>query len=187
MLRIEATDKAGFSNEWQQSVIVDFTAPEIKHLSPSLNGVYFKEVELTGQITDKPFSTGQSVSGVDDTSAVYKIGNSGYGTSHSAGSEELSKLTCSSGTWTVAIKDIAKYKDYGATLVTGTLYKVEIKLKVRDKAGNETPEKIYTLTFDPNGGTPSLEVLTPAADAKIGGSVAISGTAQVANAASGSV
>ena len=185
VLRIEATDKAGFSNEWQQSVIVDFTAPEIKHLSPSLNGVYFKEVELTGQITDKPFSTGQSVSGVDDTSAVYKIGNSGYGTSHSAGSEELSKLTCSSGTWTVAIKDIAKYKDYGATLVTGTLYKVEIKLKVRDKAGNETPEKIYTLTFDPNGGTPSLEVLTPAADAKIGGSVAISGTAQVANAASG--
>ena len=185
VLRIEATDKAGFSNEWQQSVIVDFTAPEIKHLSPSLNGVYFKEVELTGQITDKPSPTGKSVSGVDDTSVQYKIGNSGYGTSHSPGSEELSKLTCSSGTWTVAIKDIAKYKTHGATLVTGTLYKVEIKLKVRDKAGNETAEEAYNLTFDPNGGTPSLEVLTPKADEKIGGSVAISGTAQVANPASG--
>ncbi|UTC62276.1 hypothetical protein E4O05_12335 [Treponema sp. OMZ 787] len=199
-IKIIATDKSGFTNEISVPVIIDFTAPAIEHQSPVLDGIYFNEINLSGLIGDTAPGNGRA-SGVKTETIVFKIGekddtNYSYGTAHNHGSEEFSSLVRTASSWTVKIPDISKYK--GLTSVIGpsgssSIHILPITIKGEDNAGNVSEEKTYKIKFDPNGGTPTLAVVSPKKVMKagvetgesIGGDVVISGSASVANPASG--
>ncbi|MEL3906751.1 MAG: Ig-like domain-containing protein [Treponema sp.] len=199
-IKIIATDKSSFNNEISVPVIVDFTAPVIEHQSPVLDGIYFNEVNLSGIITDTAPNNARA-SGVKTETIEFKIGdkddtNYSYGTAHNHGSEEFSSLIKTASSWTVKISDISKYK--GLTSVIGpsgssSIHILPITIRGKDNAGNVSEEKTYKIKFDPNGGTPTLTVVSPKKVMKagvetgesIGGDVVISGSAAVANPASG--
>ena len=198
-IKIKVTDNSGYENEVSIPVIIDFTAPVIEQQSPSLDGIYFNDINITGSITDTALNNGRA-SGVKTETIEYKIGRADslytYGTSHNHGGKELSSLVKTSSSWIIKIPDISKYKDLTGVISptgSGTIYTLPITIKAADKAGNVSIEKTYNIKFDPNGGTPTLAVVSPKKIMEagiekgetIGGDVVISGSAAVANPASG--
>ncbi|MGP1415582.1 MAG: hypothetical protein ACTTJ6_06630 [Treponema sp.] len=193
-LKIEIVDNSGFVSTWQSTCIIDFKEPVVKITSPQ-DAVYFGDVSLMGKITDEPRISGNSVSGVDEISITYSIGNSGFGKEHRDGVTLLSSIENTSATWTIKIPNIKEYakKDasddskYGATKPTGSsqIWSIPIIIKGKDKAGNEVISEAYNVKFDPNGDTPYIDILSPDNEAILGGTVVLSGTARVADPTSG--
>ncbi|UTC64750.1 Ig-like domain-containing protein [Treponema sp. OMZ 788] len=186
IIKIKVTDNANYENEVSVPVIIDFTAPVIEHQAPALDGVYFNEVNISGIITDTAPNNGIP-SGVQTDTIEYKIANSAYGQHHDHGGQELSALDRTSSSWKVKIPDISKYKDVPGVTQSGSSYTLPVTIRAKDKAGNLSTEMTYNIKFDPNGGTPSISIATPKVDESIGGEVLISGSAAVANPASGKV
>ncbi|WP_428769039.1 Ig-like domain repeat protein [Treponema sp. HNW] len=184
--KLYVESKSGTVTEWQTPVIVDFSAPTVRQTSPDLQNVFFKEIKLMGSIVDEAAS-GLS-SGADPGTVTYQIGNSGFVTSHIAGGSELSKIEYTGGAWTITIPDIAKYQTgFGAALPSGSIgvYSIPVHIRVSDKAGNGVTSTEFRIKFDPAGGAPFAELNTPKADDALGGEILISGSAHVANPASG--
>ena len=192
-LKIEVTDNSGFNQTWQTTCIVDFKEPVVELTSP-IDAVYYGEVSLMGKITDEPTNTGSSVSGVDELSIQYSIGNSGFVKEHKDGSTLLSSIENTSATWTIKIPKISEYEKldassspkYGAVRPTGSsrIWTIPIQIKGKDKAGNEVFSTTYDVKFDPNGEIPYIDILSPNNGAVLGGTVPLSGIARVANPAS---
>ena len=181
-----STSGTGTITEWQIPIIVDFTVPEIKQTSPDLDNVYYQKVDLIGSIVDK-IASGIS-SGADRTTVKYKIGNSDFGTSHSVGGIELSRIDYTGGPWTISIPDIAKYKDVPGVIAPpsgSSIYKVPVQIQVSDMAGNSVTSPQFMIKFDPDGGAPFVELNNPKQNAAFGGDILISGSTRVANPASG--
>ena len=181
-----STSGTGTITEWQIPIIVDFTVPEIKQTSPDLDNVYYQKVDLIGSIVDKIASG--IPSGADRTTVKYKIANSGFGTSHSVGGIELSRIDYTGGPWTISIPDIAKYKDVSGVIAPpsgSSIYKVPVQIQVSDMAGNSVTSEQFMIKFDPDGGAPFVELNNPKQNAAFGGDILISGSTRVANPASG--
>ncbi|UTC49774.1 Ig-like domain repeat protein [Treponema sp. OMZ 855] len=185
--KLYVKSKSGTLTEWQTPVIVDFTAPKVKQSSPDLHGIFFKEIQLMGTIIDEVSSGSGMASGADADTVKYKIGNSGFVTEHKPGGVEWSKLTYSGGAWTINISDIARYTAaYGASVPSGgTIHSIPIQIQVSDKAGNLHTSDVFTIKFDPAGGTPFADLTAPKQGDRLGGDILISGSAHVANPASG--
>ena len=193
-LKIEVTDNSGFVSTWQSTCIIDFKSPVVELTSP-IDTVYFGDVSIMGKITDEPTNPGSSVSGVDESSITFKIGNSSFVKEHKDGGVLLSSIENTSASWTIKIPNIKEYakKDasdaskYGAVKPTGSsqIWSIPIKIKGKDKAGNEVMSVAYDVKFDPNGDTPYIDILSPGNGAVLGGTVMLSGTARVADQASG--
>lgn len=181
-----STSGTGTITEWQIPIIVDFSAPEIKQTSPDLDNVYYQKVDLIGSIVDK-IASGLP-SGVNGTTVKYKIAKSGPGTSHSVGGIELSRIDYTGGPWTISIPDIAKYKDVPDVIAPpsgSSIYKVPVQIEVSDMAGNSVTSEEFVIKFDPDGGAPFVELNNPKPNAAFGSDILISGSARVANPASG--
>ena len=181
-----STSGTGTITEWQIPIIVDFTVPEIKQTSPDLDNVYYQKVDLIGSIVDKIASG--IPSGADRTTVKYKIANSDFGTSHSVGGIELSRIDYTGGPWTISIPDIAKYKDVSGVIAPpsgSSIYKVPVQIQVSDMAGNSVTSEQFMIKFDPDGGAPFVELNNPKQNAAFGGDILISGSTRVANPASG--
>ena len=181
-----STSGTGTITEWQIPIIVDFTVPEIKQTSPDLDNVYYQKVDLIGSIVDKIASG--IPSGADRTTVKYKIANSDFGTSHSVGGIELSRIDYTGGPWTISIPDIAKYKDVSGVIAPpsgSSIYKVPVQIQVSDMAGNSVTSPQFMIKFDPDGGAPFVELNNPKQNAAFGGDILISGSTRVANPASG--
>ena len=186
--KLYVKSKSGTLTEWQTPIIVDFTAPKVKQSSPDLHGIFFKEIQLMGTITDEVPSGSGIASGADTDTVKYKIGNSGFVTEHKPGGVEWSKLTYSGGAWTINISDIARYTAaYGASVPSGssTIHSIPIQIQVTDKAGNRCTSDAFTIKFDPAGGAPFAVLTAPKPGDRLGGDILISGSAHVANPASG--
>ena len=186
--KLYVKSKSGTLTEWQTPIIVDFTAPKVKQSSPDLHGIFFKEIQLMGTITDEVPSGSGIASGADADTVKYKIGNSGFVTEHKPGGVEWSKLTYSGGAWTINISDIARYTAaYGASVPSGssTIHSIPIQIQVTDKAGNRCTSDAFTIKFDPAGGAPFADLTAPKQGDRLGGDILISGSAHVANPASG--
>ena len=193
-LKIEVVDNSGFISTWQSTCIIDFKEPVVE-LTSHIDTVYFAEVSLMGKITDEPTNTGSSVSGVDASSIVYSIGNTGFVKEHKDGATLLSKIENTSATWTVKIPNIKEYSKldasnaskYGAVKPVGSskIWSIPIQIKGLDKAGNEVISTSYSVKFDPNGDTPYIDILSPSNNAILGGTVVLNGTARVADQTSG--
>ena len=180
----------GTITEWQIPVIVDFTAPKITQTAPDLGNIYYQDVKLIGSILDEsPAGIPSGItSGVNRDTVKYQIANSGFGTSHSVGGIELSRIDYAGGPWTLSIPDIAKYKDEsGVTLIPGTasVYKVPVQIQVSDEAGNSVTSSQFWIKFDPDGGAPFADLNNPKEGAAFGSDILINGNARVANPASG--
>ncbi|MEL3909511.1 MAG: hypothetical protein P1P58_00590, partial [Treponema sp.] len=184
-LEITVTDKSGFEKTWSEVIKTDFTEPVIKKTAPTDDTVAFKDMTIVGEFSDNPGSAGISVAGIAPDTLEYQIGNSGWTKKHEVNSKVLSELTKTGSTWEIKINDFPEYKTLGATapVSPSKIYKIVLKLKGRDAAGNEVESSDYTLQFDPDGSTPMIEVLSPQHDDKLGKSVAISGLARTANPA----
>ncbi|MGP1437488.1 MAG: hypothetical protein ACTTKH_00280 [Treponema sp.] len=192
-LKIEILDNSGFTSTWQSTCIVDFTSPVIELTSPT-DAAYFGEVSFAGKITDEPARPGNSVSGVNENSITYKIGNTNFIKEHKDGGHLLSSLENTSASWMIKIPNVAEYvkyeldvQKYGAVPPTNgsRFWTIPVQIKATDKAGNEITSSIYNLKFDPNGETPYIDILSPNNGATLGGTVVLSGTARVANPTSG--
>ncbi len=185
--KLYVKSKSGTLTEWQTPIIVDFTAPKVKQSSPDLHGIFFKEIQLMGTITDEVPSGSGIASGADADTVKYKIGNSDFVTVHNPGGVEWSKLTYSGGAWTINISDIARYTTtYGASVPSGsTIHSIPIQIQVIDKAGNRCTSDAFTIKFDPAGGAPFADLTAPKQGDRLGGDILISGSAHVANPASG--
>ena len=185
--KLYVKSKSGTLTEWQTPIIVDFTAPKVKQSSPDLHGIFFKEIQLMGTITDEVPSGSGIASGADADTVKYEIGNSGFVTVHNPGGVEWSKLTYSGGAWTINISDIARYTTaYGASVPSGsTIHSIPIQIQVTDKAGNRCTSDAFTIKFDPAGGAPFADLTAPKQGDRLGGDILISGSAHVANPASG--
>ena len=186
--KLYVKSKSGTLTEWQTPIIVDFTAPKVKQSSPDLHGIFFKEIQLMGTITDEVPSGSGIASGADADTVKYKIGNSGFVTEHKPGGVEWSKLTYSGGAWTINISDIARYTAaYGASVPSSgsTIHSIPIQIQVTDKAGNRCTSDAFTIKFDPAGGAPFADLTAPKQGDRLGGDILISGSAHVANPASG--
>lgn len=193
-LKIEVVDNSGFISAWQSVCIVDFKEPLVELTSPT-DAVYFGDVSLMGKITDEPTNSGSSVSGVDEDSITYKIGNSEFLKEHKDGGTLLSRIENTSATWTIKIPNVKEYSKldasnaskYGATKPVGSskIWSIPIEIKGKDRAGNEVIFTGYSVKFDPNGDTPYIDILSPSNNAILGGTVVLSGTARVADQTSG--
>ena len=186
--KLYVKSKSGTVTEWQTPIIVDFTSPAVTQTYPDLNTVFFKEVKLLGNIIDKPASGNAITSGVDDTTVKYKIGDSNYVTSHIQNGSEWSKIVYLGGAWTIEIPDIAKYQTFGGVTAPQSgerLYSIPIFLQAVDKAGNKVTSSEFKIKFDPTGGTPFAELVSPKNGDALGGDVLISGSAHVADSNSG--
>lgn len=190
-LKIEIIDNSGFSQIWQTTCIIDFKEPVVELISP-IDAVYFGKVSLMGKITDEPTISGKSVSGVDVESISYSIGGvSNFVKEHKDEGILLSNLESSSASWTINIPSIEKYADkteYGAIKHTSgdsEFWTIPVKIKGKDKAGNEVTSREYSIKFDPAGDTPYIEILSPDDGSTLGGTAVLSGTARVANPNSG--
>ncbi len=187
-LAITATDNANFEKTWQQTIITDYTAPVVTIQDATLHTVYYKNADIIGGVDD----SGTGISGVNMDTIQYQIGNSGWLSDKHTVVESGSMLTLSElkkagQTWKVVIPDISKYKNgRGATPPTAPsdkIYKLPIKIKVKDTAGNEkelSDAEAYQVKFDPNGSTPIVELISPDASATLGTTVTVSGLARKA-------
>lgn len=187
-LAITATDKANFEKTWQETIIIDFTAPIITAQTSTLDTVYYKNADIIGGVDD----SGTGISGVNLDTIQYQIGNSGWLSDkhtvvESGNTITLSELKKAGRTWKVVIPDISKYKTgHGAVPPTAAgdkIYKLPIKIKVKDTAGNEkelSDVEAYQAKFDPNGSTPIVELISPDAGATLGTNVTVSGLARKA-------
>ncbi|UTC75226.1 hypothetical protein E4O03_00395 [Treponema sp. OMZ 792] len=186
--KLYVESNSGTVTEWPNPIVVDFTAPKVTQSSPDLQNIFFKEVKLMGNIVDESASGNVITSGVNEMTVKYKIGNSGFLTSHVHNSEELSKIIYSGGAWTIVIPDIAKYQTFSGVSAPGlgsSIYSIPIVLQASDKAGNEVTSSQFSVKFDPAGGTPFAELVSPKNGDALGGDILISGSAHVANPASG--
>ena len=177
-LAITATDNANFDKTWQEAIITDFTAPTIGVEASTLNTVYYRNADIIGSVTE----TGSGKSGIDEGTIQYEIGNSGWQPEKHQDGTELSRLEKTSATWKVIIPDISQYDvAHGAVAPTAPgdkKYKLPLRIKVRDKAGNETISTVYQIQFDPAGSTPIVELISPDANATLGTTVLVSGLAR---------
>ena len=184
-LEITVKDTSGFGKEWSETIRTDFTEPTIKKTAPTDDTVAFKDMTIVGEFTDIPGKPGIAVAGIVPDSLMYHIGNSGWVKKHEANGKVLSELTKAGSTWEIKINDFSEYKTQGATAPTlpSKIWKITLKLKGKDAAGNEVESTGYTLQFDPDGSTPMIEILSPHNDDKLGTGVTISGIARTANPA----
>jgi len=161
-LTIEVSDTFGLSSIYETVLIFDFTSPKIEMIT-DIDSIFFDKVSLRGKMQDIPNNSSSSISGVDEYSLQYKIGESPFIKVHKDGDEVLSKIENSIATWRLDIPNIAKYAKldeagyvkYGAIKLENNVWLLPLTLKVCDKAGNEYISKEYNIKFDVrDNGTP---------------------------------
>ncbi len=188
-LEITVKDKSGFEKIWSEVIKTDFTKPAITKTAPTDDTVAFEDMTIVGEFADmpKPSTPGIPVAGIVPDSLEYKIGTSDWIKKHEVNGKVLSELTKTGSTWELKINHFPEYKESSLGAVPpahpSKIWKINLKLKGKDAAGNEVESAEYALQFDPDGSTPMIEILSPHNGDKLGTGVAISGIARTANPA----
>ncbi|EEV19487.1 hypothetical protein TREVI0001_2415 [Treponema vincentii ATCC 35580] len=150
---------------------VDRTAPTVELTYPDYSDPQAGEITVSGSITDVG-------AGVKAESTKYILGKK-PSTPSLTDSGWLNMTTSTKGSWNVDV-DLdtmsAHPATYGTQVGTSSYYKVPLYIRTEDMLGNAT---VHTkeILFNSDGTKPVVRVLSPQADAVVGGTIQIFGTA----------
>ena len=150
---------------------VDRTAPTVELSYPDYSDPQAGEITVSGSITDVG-------AGVKAESTKYILGKK-PSTPSLTDSGWLNMTTSTKGSWNVDV-DLdtmsAHPATYGTQVGTSSYYKVPLYIRTEDMLGNAT---VHTkeILFNSDGTKPVVRVLSPQADAVVGGTIQIFGTA----------
>jgi len=150
---------------------VDRTAPTVELTYPDYSDPQAGEITISGSITDVG-------AGVKAESTKYILGKK-PSTPSLTDSGWLNMTTSTKGSWNVDV-DLdtmsAHPATYGTQVGTSSYYKVPLYIRTEDMLGNAT---VHTkeILFNSDGTKPVVRVLSPQADAVVGGTIQIFGTA----------
>ncbi|MGP1594632.1 MAG: Ig-like domain-containing protein [Treponema sp.] len=170
VLKIKVTDKSGFPNYWQETVVCDFTAPTIIMQNPlQESGSWAKELLVGKTVVSGLFSDGASgmmAMTAGSTAYTCKIGKN----KSPLLSRDKFEVSASGLTWTLELTDAS---EYGTTVysderfkpdftsnASGKIYKVPLSITAQDNAGNKAENTFY-LTIDSDGKTPKVSIFGP--------------------------
>lgn len=154
IVKVEAIDNSGLASSYESIAIFDFTAPTVKVISP-LSDLYERAVTIKGAMIDESTITGSPVSGIDEYSIQYKIGNSPFVHEHIVDGKVLSKMENTLASWKLVIPNVEEYASpldsvqvskHGAIKMTGG-WILPLQIKVHDRAGNVCESQIYNIKF----------------------------------------
>lgn len=149
-LEFEVKTSSNLRRRERRNVVLDFTPPTIEVI-PSK--IYTGSARIRGKLFDQGSSSvAEKISGVDETSLEYKIGNTPFMKEHSIDGEVLSRLRNNSSSWKIDIPNIEKYViddegKYGAKKIGENIWSLPLQIRVKDKAGNEKTSDIYEIRF----------------------------------------
>jgi len=147
VLEFELEDASSLKVRETRVVILDFTPPTIEVMPTKM---YDRSVIIRGTLIDEnSTSRNIAVSGVDEISLEYKIGNSPFMKEHRVDGIILSKIENSIATWKIDIPNIENYvtSEYKAIRIDDNTWSLPVQIKAKDRAGNETTSKTFEVHF----------------------------------------
>ena len=167
------TDKTDFT--------FDTKAPTVKITYPEAGDPQAGEITVSGSITD-------AGAGVKETSTKYILGKK-TSTPTPADSGWNAMDSSTKWSWNVRVNlDSVPASERGDPVDASVdaYYNMPLYILTEDEIGNKAVEELKIL-FNPNGTKPVVKILSPQADATVGGTIQIFGTASAAIGGAGAV
>ncbi|MEL3913530.1 hypothetical protein [Treponema pedis] len=164
----KAKSSTGGTDSDYMEFVVDKTAPAIDISYPLPSEPQAGEISVSGTITDL-------YSGVKETGTKWIIGKrSSVPAENDTGWKDMNASTKGSWNFSVNLDSVLNPSMYGEA--AGAYYKIPLYIRTEDSVGNI---QVYTkeILFNPDGTKPVVRVLSPAAEAVVGGTIQIFGTA----------
>ncbi|WP_428771686.1 hypothetical protein V1L52_06195 [Treponema sp. HNW] len=174
-----AKNPTGESDTDNTDFIVDKTAPAVEITYPDPTDPQAGSITISGSITDEK-------AGVKASSTKYILGKKTPAPDVTATGWQA-MTTSTKGSWSAAVNLDAVPASELENDVPGSPYKkIPMYIFTEDEIGNKTVHTKHIL-FNPDGTKPVVRVLSPQADAVLGGTIQIFGTASAAIGGPGAV
>ncbi|WP_041610113.1 hypothetical protein [Treponema pedis] len=164
----KAKSSTGGTDSDYMEFVVDKTAPAIDISYPLPSEPQAGEISVSGTITDL-------YSGVKETGTKWIIGKrSSVPAENDTDWKDMNASTKGSWNFSVNLDSVLNPSMYGEA--AGAYYKIPLYIRTEDSVGNI---QVHTkeILFNPDGTKPVVRVLSPAAEAVVGGTIQIFGTA----------
>ncbi|QNL96586.1 hypothetical protein H9I35_09100 [Treponema sp. Marseille-Q4132] len=169
-----AVSSGGGTDSDDIDFIIDTTAPSVDISYPLPTDPQAGKITISGTITD---GTG---SGVKETGTKYILGRKASTPALDDPSWQ-NMTTSTKGSWNISDVNLdtmsAHPENYGTRVGSSSYYKVPLYIRSEDILGNATVDSTKEILFNPDGTKPVVRVLSPQADAVVGGTIQIFGTA----------
>nr|WP_252722145.1 hypothetical protein [Treponema socranskii] len=169
-----AVSSGGGTDSDDIDFIVDTTAPAVDISYPLPTDPQAGKITISGTITD---GTG---SGVKETGTKWILGKKASTPALNDPSWQ-NMTTSTKGSWNISDLDLDTMsthpENYGTRVGTSSYYKVPLYIRSEDILGNATVDTTKEILFNSDGTKPVVRVLSPQADAVVGGTIQLFGTA----------
>ena len=169
-----AVSSGGGTDSDDIDFIIDTTAPSVDISYPLPTDPQAGKITISGTITD---GTG---SGVKETGTKWILGKKASTPALDDPSWQ-NMTTSTKGSWNISDVNLdtmsAHPENYGTRVGSSSYYKVPLYIRSEDILGNATVDSTKEILFNPDGTKPVVRVLSPQADAVVGGTIQIFGTA----------
>ena len=169
-----AVSSGGGTDSDDIDFIIDTTAPSVDISYPLPTDPQAGKITISGTITD---GTG---SGVKETGTKWILGKKASTPALNDPSWQ-NMTTSTKGSWNISDLDLDTMsthpENYGTQVGTSSYYKVPLYIRSEDILGNATVDTTKEILFNSDGTKPVVRVLSPQADAVVGGTIQLFGTA----------
>ncbi|UTC44248.1 hypothetical protein [Treponema sp. OMZ 857] len=181
MIKFLSKAGPGLTDTDETDFVFDTKAPTVKITYPEAGDPQAGEITVSGSITD-------AGAGVKETSTKYILGKK-TSTPTPADSGWNAMDSSTKWSWNVRVNlDSVPASERGDPVDASVdaYYNMPLYILTEDEIGNKAVEELKIL-FNPNGTKPVVKILSPQADATVGGTIQIFGTASAAIGGAGAV